>query len=69
MFDKYYSLYHFSFHSQKLDIFVVKQLSDLKMWQLHDIDAKCLVFPYKRKYTSFPLLHIQIIIRKDKNYL
>ena len=50
-------MYNYPFHSQELDIFVVEQLSDLKIWQLNDIDAKCLVFTYKEKYISFPLLH------------
>lgn len=57
MFTKYGSLYNYPFPSQELDIFVVEQLSDLKMWQLINIDAKCLIFPYKEKYISFPLLH------------
>ncbi|XP_030754939.1 uncharacterized protein LOC115881541 isoform X1 [Sitophilus oryzae] len=55
----YYSdLYSYPYPSSELSIYVVNNLSDLKIWSITRIIGKCVVLPFKEKgFVAFPIIH------------
>lgn len=55
----YYSdLYSYPYPSSELTIYVVNNLSDLKIWSITRIIGKCVVLPFKEKgFVAFPIIH------------
>lgn len=59
-FVNYGSFYKYPIDSKLLNIFILKDLSDLKIYKIKDIPTKCLVFPHmtlSETWISFPLIH------------
>lgn len=59
-FIKYLPLYLYSCDSSLFDIYVLKDLSDLKAWPINLISNKCIVLLYNddnNNYVSIPIIH------------
>lgn len=54
------AFYNYPFDSNLLHIYVLKSLSELKMWtfEVNNLPSKCIVFPFSEgMWVSFPLIH------------
>lgn len=52
------TFYEYPFDSDNLQIYVLDKLDDnFLFWNFKDICNKCLIFPYKQTFISFPLIH------------
>ena len=54
----YSNLYSYPYPSSELNIFVVNNLSELKIWPISTIVGKCVVLPFKEKgFVTIPIIH------------
>lgn len=52
------SFYDRPINSEKLDIYIVSNLSNnLKCWKIIDIHKKMMLFSYENQQVTFPILH------------
>lgn len=56
----YKSLYNYPINSKDINIYVISDVSDLQVWKISEVLAKCMVFPNgmnSLNFVSIPLLH------------
>lgn len=55
-----YDFYNVPIESSRVGVFKIKQLSNLKMWPLSQINVKYVQLPYKNYYIASSILHCDI---------